>query len=59
MRIFPVSSNSSIDADSFLGFFVVFVIFVDSLVLPTASIPSGIFRDGLLWGEGDVPFGRR
>ena len=60
MRIFPVSSNSSIDADSFLGFFIVFVVFaffVESFVLPTASVPFGVFRDGLLRGEGDVPFG--
>ena len=52
-----MSSDPSFEADPFLGFFVVFLIPVDSLVLSTASILSGIFRDGLLWGEGDVPFG--
>ena len=55
MRVLLFSSDPSFEADPFLGFFVVFLISVDLLVLSFSSVLSGSFRDGLLWGEGDVP----
>ena len=55
MGVLLLSSDPSFEADLFLGFFVVFSISVDLLVLSFSSILSGIFRNGLLWGEGDVP----
>ena len=55
MGVLLLSSDPSFEADPFFGFFVVFLISVDLLVLSFSSILSGSFRDGLLWGEGDVP----
>ena len=59
MRIFLVSSEPSVDADTFLGFFVVFAGFADLFAFSAASVLSGRFCDGLLRGEDVVPLGGR